>query len=335
MPSGPVRTSLLSCLLVVGFLLDASGRQAAGQATTKISGRVVSLNRAPISNVQLRVVGLGNPTMYQSGEFSIEIPAAEQEIVFDTQSPGWEIVYPLAGRIAVPRGNQTIVLVVGKPVEQTITEALAERSRLLQQILRENGQQGQALTRVEDGIQRILEKLNLKEADLRDEVRRGDLRSERYPAIAKAINSWVLEATDLLEALRLLEPLIAKQAGPANKMLMTAVAEYNVAWEAIQTGRDGFQSDVESYWPDGALLRRDLTSLFDNEIERTHREQILPVNGALVTIQGAIRTGGDRGKLAPGLAELARLRGPGVAALQTASRRAAQVLESLRPGATR
>lgn len=334
MPNGPVRTDRFLGL-VVGLLLAAPGRWAVGQTTTKISGRIVSLNRAPVANVRLRVVGFGNPTMFQSGEFSIEIPAAEQEIVFETQSTGWEIVYPFGGRIAVPRGNQTIVLVVGKPVEQTITEALAERSRLLQQVLRENGEQGQALTRVEDGIQRILDKLNLKAADLRDEVRREELRRERYPAIAKAINSWVLEATDLLEAFRLLEPMIEKQTVPANKMLMTAVAEYNVAWEAIQTGRNGFESDLESYWPDGALLRRDLTSLFDNEIERTHREQILPVNGALVTIQGAIRTGGDRGKLAPGLAELARVRGPAMAALQTASRRAGQVLEALRPGATR
>jgi hypothetical protein len=312
-------------------VLLAGLAEAAAAQTAVLTGRIVSLTRAPVSDIRVRVVRFGEPTVFQSGEFRIELPAGTEEVEIQSLSPAWELVYPFGGRIAVPRGDQGVVIVVGKPVEQTITDALAERSRLLERVLRENGVQGAAIGRVEDGIQRILTKLDLKAADLRDEVQRREAQAERYPAIARAVNAWVLEANDLLHALRLLQPMMDKQLGVAIRSLSQAVLEYNETWEQVSTGRNGFESDVETYWPEGPLRRRDLAGLMDNEIERTHRQQILPLNAALAVIRSAVGSGGDRGKLKDGLAELTRLLPAAEAGVQSAERRASVLLETLRP----
>ena len=53
----------------LALLLTATPAASAAQPTTRLLGRVVDLQGGPVSDVRLRIVGHGEPTVFGSGEF--------------------------------------------------------------------------------------------------------------------------------------------------------------------------------------------------------------------------------------------------------------------------
>jgi hypothetical protein len=194
----PLSALLCGALLVIPVASSAQ--------TILLRGRVVALGRTLPDTLRIRFTGVGDPRMLRGGEFEIEIPANTSEVEVTTSDPAWSIVYPPSGRLPVPRGDARAVVVVGEPVEQTIARALAERMRASQQILAANGLQAERLSGVEDGIQQILARLDLRGEDLRDEAARKQRQVEVYPEIAATIERYVAEAKDLNTTLSLLSP---------------------------------------------------------------------------------------------------------------------------------
>jgi hypothetical protein len=323
----PLSALLCGALLVIPVASSAQ--------TILLRGRVVALGRTLPDTLRIRFTGVGDPRMLRGGEFEIEIPANTSEVEVTTSDPAWSIVYPPSGRLPVPRGDARAVVVVGEPVEQTIARALAERMRASQQILAANGLQAERLSGVEDGIQQILARLDLRVEDLRDEAARKQRQVEVYPEIAATIERYVAEAKDLNTTLSLLSPGAAKESEKIRGNLLDGMAEavtsYSAAWDSIGSRRARFETEVEQFWEEGPLLRRDLASFFDTVIEPLHRNHFFQVNADLVTVQTSIqagRSGRDFEQLIERIGSALRTLQPDLAQLET---RAARILEQLRP----
>lgn len=319
----------------LGLSILAAPAPAEGQ-TVVLRGRVVALGRTLPDTFRIRLVGLGDPRMLRGGEFEIEIPAAANEVEIQTTDANWSIVYPPGGRLPVPRGDARAVVVVGEPVEQTITRALAERVRASEQLLAANGLQAERLTGVEDGIQQILARLDLRVEDLRDEAARKQRQADVFPEIAATIERYLAEAKDLHTTLSLLSPVVAAQKDTTIRKnaylgITQAVVSYSAAWDSIGARRARFETEVEQFWDDGPLLRRDLASFFDTVIETLHRSRIFPLNADLLKIQTAIQTGrSDREyeQARQRVADVVAALPPDLAQLEA---RAIRIIEQLRP----
>jgi hypothetical protein len=303
--------------------------------TVVLRGRVIALGRTLPDTFRIRLVGLGDPRMLRGGEFEIEVPASTNEVEVQTTDTNWSIVYPPSGRLPVPRGEARAVVVVGEPVEQTITRALAERIRASEQLLAANGLQAERLGGVEDGIQQILARLDLREEDLRDEAARKQRQADVFPEIAATIERYVAEAKDLHTTLSLTPSAVADEKEKIRQNALAAISEavlsYSAAWDSIGSRRARFETEVEHYWEEGPLLRRDLAGFFDTVVEPLHRSRIFVINADLVKIQTAIQASRSDREFEDAMRRVSDT----VTAMQTdlaqLEARAARIIEQLRP----
>ncbi|MGH7506808.1 MAG: hypothetical protein ACRELX_14220, partial [Longimicrobiales bacterium] len=322
-----------SVVLIPLFALSVLGAAAvpADAQSRVLRGRLLTLDRNPADGVRIRVVGYGEPVVLRSGEFVQELPADLQAVTIQSVDPHWTVIYPPDARVPVPSGDEVVTIVVGEPVERTITRALAERQRTSDQLLAEYGLQREQLGGVEDGIQRILEKLELREADLRDEVARKERQAEVYPRISAAVEHYVIELRDLVTCLTVVGPLIATDPQNAYESLADAINQYNKAFETLRMDRGGFETSVEREWSDGPLARRDLAGFYDEVIEATHRQHVLPLNDVLVVIQNALFESRRDDRLRQAIDELGRRAAALSAAADVVGGRSTRLLEQLRP----
>ncbi len=334
--SGPTLTRLIvgaACaLLFIAVPLDAQ--------TRVVHGRVVALDRSPVEGLRLRVANVGEAAVRASGEFQVEIRTDVTALDITLLSAAGAtdtdrtVVYPLNGRAPVPAGNEPIVILIGEPVERAITRALAERRRLSEQLLAESGVQTERLGSVEAGIQRVLERLDLREADLRDEVARKDRQAEAWPAMAEAVRDWVNEAKDLHSALAAISPLLERMQARdslALRGLEASIGAYNDAYTALIPRRGDFEMQLAQNWPDGAAAQRDLADVLDNVVEQIHFQQIKPLNEQLVVVFAGITTGRRGDDYRRAVAAIAAALPALERALDQAGLRADRTIAQLRP----
>ncbi len=328
-----MRLPLGSCLFLL-LVLTALPADAHAQRTRTLRGKVVALSPVAFDSIRLRVGGAatyGTPDVRRSGEFSQEIPPSVATVTIEVQGTALKVLYPPGGQVPVPAGDEQVVVMIGEPVEKVVTRALAERRRQTSELLAAAGVQAQQLTGIEDGIQQILAKLDLKESDLRDEVARKERQAHAYPKLTEAVNLYVLEATDLHTTLALLEPLIERNPQEAWDAIHLAVVAYDSVYQRLRTGRGELEMSLQRDWPDGGLARRELDALLDDVIEATHRRHIVSLNDALVTIQDGLFRGRRDERYRQALADLSRrLRDLGNE-LDLVKTRASRTLERLRP----
>ncbi|MGH7500833.1 MAG: hypothetical protein ACREL7_03665 [Longimicrobiales bacterium] len=324
--------SSLAMLSLLGILTTATGAES---QTVVLRGRVIALGRTLPDTFRIRLTGLGDPRMLGGGEFEIEIPSTTSEVEVQTTDRNWSIVYPPSGRLAVPRGDVRAVVVVGEPVEQTITRALAERVRASEQLLAANGLQAERLGGVEEGIQQILAKLDLREEDLRDETVRKQRQAEAYPEIAATIERYVAEAKDLHTTLLLTAPIVVDGdftiRNNAYLGIVEAVNSYSAAYDSIDSRRARFETAIETFWNEGPLLRRDLAGFLDSVLEPLHRSRIFAMNPDLITLQTGIQAGRGNRNFVEAYQRIAATAAAMTPELAQLEARAARILEQLRP----
>jgi hypothetical protein len=331
-PQAPaVRALWIALALTAGFgaTVDVAAQ------TVVLRGRVIALGRTLPDTFRIRLTGLGDPRMLQGGEFEIEIPAATSEVEVQTIDREWSIVYPPSGRLPVPRGDARAVVVVGEPVEHTIARALGDRVRASEQLLAANGLQVERLGGLEDGIQQIIAKLDLREEDLRDEAARNQQRVETYPEIAATIQRYVAEAKDLHTTLDLTAAAVADANEEIRKFtyaaIEKAVGAYSSAYDSIGSRRARFETAIREFWDEGPLLVRDFGGFLDAVVEPLHRSRFFSLNRDLVTVQMGIKKGkGDR-QFDQARERIAITVDAMTAELAQLEARAARLLEQLRP----
>ncbi|HSJ14522.1 MAG TPA: hypothetical protein VK939_08905, partial [Longimicrobiales bacterium] len=82
--------AVLACLLPL-----VPGTALAAQATTRLLGRIVSLDGAPVREVRLRVLDHGEATVYDSGEFEVQLSGQPPEVRVEVIGPELEVLYPV------------------------------------------------------------------------------------------------------------------------------------------------------------------------------------------------------------------------------------------------
>ncbi len=308
-----------------------SASSAHAQGTTQLRGRVVALGQASVTGLRLRAVQYGTATVSSSGEFRLEIPAGVDAVTLVPQDTPWSVVYPPDARIVVPRGNETVVLVVGEPVERTITRALAERRRESLQLLQQLGVQSEQTGHIEQKMDEALQLLRLRREDLIDETARGQRQAVEYPAMAEALRHWSQMARDLNTKFRLALTILDKPKQELLDALEGAVRDYNDAYTAVVPKREQFETALQQDWPDGAGARRDLADLLDNVLLPLHQQHILPLNEQLIAIQAAATKHTNDARAHNAIAELTRRLPDYARALDAADVRLNRTIEQLRP----
>lgn len=276
---------LLCALLIAGTVIVSP---VWSQDTILFRGKVVSLDGRLAPGFRLRIVGRGEPDLLDSGEFTFALPRDLTELSVESLHDRLDIIYPPQGRVNVPADRERItIIVVGAPAEQAVADALADRTRLLEQRLAEEGVQFNVLHgTLEAGIQRILEKLDLQEEELRDAVKRKDQRAHHFPAIASALKEYVRRAKDLRNAFELIGP-VGDESAAAYRGLQRWMLAYQEAYDTLDNNQASFELQVRTYWDDPELLD-DLKRWYDLALGEIHRDRILASNQSLVDLQLAI-----------------------------------------------
>ncbi len=270
-------------LLLFATALDA-------QVTTRLRGRVVDVQGAPVREVRLRIVGHGEAPIFDSGEFELQLSGRPAQVEISVLTAGLEVLYPLKGLLAVPSDpNVRVPIVIGKSDRAYINDLLAARFVQLGATLRQNGVRYDAsIDSLSEGMRRIIGLLEIKETDIRESIEAQKRQADIKPDLLRTWDRYILEAKDLRDAFRLVVDYAARNRG-AVMTLQAAVVEYNAAFDSLNNRRNAFQSNVASYWSGAASegLQRDLADVYSEAIETIHKGYVLPLNASLVVLQRA------------------------------------------------
>lgn len=275
-----------AALLAVTLLFTASTSIAA-QGTTRLLGRVVDLEGNAVRDIRLRVVGHGEPEVFDSGEFELQLSGRPAQVEVTVIGDELEVLYPLRGQVAVPQdANVRVPVVVGRPERALINDVLAARFVQLESTLQRNGvRYDAAVEGLGEDVRRIVELLELKEADLRSSIELRRKQTDVKPALLRTFDAYLLELKDLKDAFRLVLPYAAGNRG-ALEALQRAVLEYNAAFEAVNNNRNAFMTGIRSFWERERAegLERDLADVYTEILEEIQRPVVLPMNGSLLVL---------------------------------------------------
>lgn len=275
--------------LVVGFVAVWGTGSVAAQpqgSTVELRGEVVSLvDSAPVTDVDLRLVGYGPLRITQSGAFVVEIPRGTREVQLTlVDDPTRAILYPVDGRLPVPNDEGTVVtIVVDRSMQDILAEELSRRFAQLEQVVQGQGQQYRAsLSDVDSLLRRALD---AREDEFEASVAFHKEKLTVVPPLMEAVDHYVLEVEDMKDALRLFAPH-ASQDLAAVLSLQAAMKEYNSAYVELNRLRNAAVSRVRSLWSGGEGERMaGLTEDFFHAAQALHEQYVLSLNDPFVTIQ--------------------------------------------------
>ena len=281
MSARPVLVAILSCLAAT----------AAAQGLV-LHGRVVDLDGRPAPTARLQVVGhaprlaLRDP----SGEFVQPLAGDPAEVEIASLEGPLEVLYPLDGRVPVPRDPEVIVTVVVGPAERaSISELLAERLVRLEATL---DAQGVRYDAAQDSLSRsltaILGQLDLDEDALRRSVAFKREQAATAPEILRTVDTYLRELQDLRDGFRQFAPLAGRERAALDALQRT-MQEYSSAYSELFDHRRAFESQIRDYWPAPAsdLIAGSLADVYLEAVETLHQPVILPLNPPLIVLQRA------------------------------------------------
>jgi hypothetical protein len=248
----------------------------------------VDLNGDPVRDVRIRVIGHGEPSILDSGEFSLQLAGAPTVIEVQTISGQLQVVYPPAGRVALPRDPAVVVpIVVGRSDREVLSDLVAARMIQIEHALNRNGVAYSASAdSISEGLRRIASLLELRETEIEEGLARRRAQNDAVPALLGTIDRYILELRDLHDAFTLVAPYAAANSD-ALQALRQAMQDYNAAFEELNGGRAAFRSAINAHWSttEAAGLLRDLDNVYTHAIDDIHRGYILPLNESLLVLQ--------------------------------------------------
>lgn len=275
--------------VLIGLMAAWGAHRVAAQpqgATIELRGKVVSLiDRAPVTDVDLRLVGVGPLQITQSGAFVAEIPAGmhavQLTLVGDSSRA---ILYPVDGRLPVPNNERTIVtIVVDRSMRDILVEGLSKRFAQIEQAVEGQGQQYRAsLSDVDSLLRRALD---AREDEFQASVSFHKEKLSVVPPIMEAADAYVLEIKDMRDALRLVAPHAAENP-LAVLTLREAMKEYNAAFTALNRLQNAAVSSVRSLWAGRQGERRaEVVAAFFDRAKGLHTRYLLSLNEDFATLQ--------------------------------------------------
>jgi hypothetical protein len=251
--------------------------------TVPFRGRVVmAAGGPPFRQMTIRLDRFATTTPNDGGFFSGAIPAGTSSMTIrvETGNPRWALRYPV-GAVAVPRDTGFVTdIIVGPSIEETLSRDYASSMARLSAGLRSAGAADSQVIAAIDVLRReFAERTNLKVDELRAAEQLTSARAQIFPQLSAAIEAYLIKANNIAIAFQyLLESSFGSDSAFAQ--LRLAIVEYNSAFEALRTSRDGFENGVATNWR-SPRLSADLRALLDYALGDIHSTEILPLNEVL------------------------------------------------------
>lgn len=107
-------------------------------------------------------------------------------------------------------------------------------------------------------------------------------KSILYAEISAALGNFIIRAKDLVIVFRDVNEQIFEDNLNLRKMT-DGIIQYNEAFNALNSGRMGYEKQVLMYW-DNEALYSDLRNLFDYALGELHSVNVLELNGSLTLV---------------------------------------------------
>ncbi len=310
---------MTACRLTLAALAVALSLTTQAQALV-LRGRVVDLDGKPATDARLQIVGHAPRLAIRtpSGEFEQPLAGEPAQVEIAVIDGSLEVLYPLDGRVAVPRDESVIVtVVVDKHERASINELLAARLVRLEAALDANGvRYDAARDSLSRALEQIMGRLDLDEASLRRSVTFQREQAATAPEILRTVDTYLRELKDLRDGFRHFAPLAVRERAALDALQM-AMQEYSAAFTALSDNRRAFASKILEYWPAprDEVVAGKLADVYLEAVENIHEPLILPLNPPLIVLQ---RAHGDQ---RPGRDEIAAAAAEIVAAAADIDRR--------------
>lgn len=291
-------------LLPIFFALFSSFSVLQAQAKVRI--RVLDENDQPLRFVRLTLSGANLPVETQSnGEFSLEFPPGQDEIIFYPPG-GFERISPPNGQLYLPedksrtltiwlarKGNDNRDLEVFTKIlskkEQEKASLQAENETLKNQLSRLESDQ-KTTTALYDSLASVLQQNTGSTVDLEREI--ADLHAavelkqqQFYKQIAGQLLIYADRLKDLRDALpRISDAFIDPRAMQGFEQI---IEKYNTARDSVLQNYRGNVEIVRSLW--GENSARDLDAVYDKTLVSVHQQLILPLNTSVLDQFRAVR----------------------------------------------
>lgn len=273
--------------LTIMLVVNSGAAQPQG-GTVELRGEVVSLvDRAPVADIDLRLVGIGPLRLTQSGTFIVEVPRGTRDVQLTlVNEPERAVLYPVGGRLPVPNDEQTIVtVVIGRSTQALLADELSKQFAQIEQVVAGHGQQYRAsLSDVDSLLRRMV---GLQEDEFRASVSFHKEKLQIVPPLMKAADRYMLEVKDMRDDLRLLAAQAATDLA-ALLALRATMEEYNRAFTALNDMQHAAVSGVRSLWAgqrgEGEAIVQRLEEFF-RAVVHVHETYILSLNPHFVNLQ--------------------------------------------------
>ena len=243
---------------------------------------VVAAGGPPLRQMTVRLDRFGTATPNDGGFFSAAIPSGTQSIRIQvaTGSTRWMLRYPTSA-VAVPRDTSFVTdIIVGPSLDETLARDFASSVSRLDANLRSAGAADSQIIAAINSLRREFStRTNVRIDELRKAEKLSGARAKIYPELSATLESFMIKANNITTAFQyLLEPSFGSDSAFAQ--LRRAITEYNLAFEALKTGRAAFEDGVAANWQNPAATS-DLRAVLDYALGDIHAINVLPLNDVL------------------------------------------------------
>lgn len=274
--------SIIFSLLFLPTLLAAQAEKYKFQV--KDDKQAVQKNRVLIANGENVITNASGVFILtlNTNLFNIAVQSADEN--------KYVIRYPASGIISLPKNPSDVVdITIAAPTRND--QANTMKNKLANQITKID-KEILNLKSSDEQLKRILLKRidSLFAVGQRNNINRNDLRTARelmigrdtsFPKISFTLNTYVNEARDLSDALKLADLALTEKG--ARDQLIDAIKTYNPVYEELNSRKDEYEKSIGAFWQSKELSYNFL-NLTDFSLNEIHRPYILPLNDLLEKI---------------------------------------------------
>lgn len=274
--------------LLLALLLTSASAAPADAQTTRLRGRVMDLDGQPVRDVRLRILDHGEPEIFDSGEFQLQLAGRPSRVDVQVLDSTLQVLYPPRGVIAIPADpDEPVQIVVGRRERDYLGDAIAGRLVTLERTLRANGVEYTAsVDSLGESMRQIIAILRDQGTDVNRQLERERLQGGLKPGLLRTIEAYLIELKDLRNAFELVSRYAANDIY-AVQTLRDAMLAYNTAADSLIRNRDAYAAEIRRSWvrERAELLVRDLENVYVLAEDDIHRGYVLPLNESLLVLQ--------------------------------------------------
>jgi len=245
----------------------------------QLRGKVIDINKQPVKNISIRFTSFGEAITTGSGEFIITLPQEVQFVDIAINENEWQILYPVDAKIPVPADPNfvTTVIVSGNNTSAGISmdESIIKYNKL-ESLLKDVGTTNSELkTFLEKFVELEARRLEISEAELRQEFERKNRRDVIFVEISPALKEYILRLKNLKTNFEMSYEL-AFVSDSSVAHLNSAIRLYNPSFDTIYNNYNKWQKEISSAWDENLSEKFATTIIF--MIDEIHTPYIFQLN---------------------------------------------------------